>query len=177
MATKPTSNSRRSGARGPTTADSRPIPGPATREASGTPNRTEVHAARPHGPFGRVVTAEIVPSTLRNSPIDPELLRTFLLGLVPLMIAEQQGATPEHLEAGRDRCVELITSYGDELQFGGSHRAASRTALAKAFALLARQPGGITAFGVHACTSVHEYCPGNQPTPDTHAYKGNDGRP
>nr|BEK71298.1 hypothetical protein KPHV_85250 [Kitasatospora purpeofusca] len=172
MATKPTLNSRRSGARGPTAAGSQPIP-----EASGTANRTELHAARSHGPFGRVVTTELATSVLRNSPIDPELLRTFLLGLVPLVIAEQQGTTAEQLEAERDRCVELITSYGDDLQFGGSHRAASRTALAKAFALLARQPGGITAFGVHACTGVHEYCPGDQPTPQKHEYKGNDGRP
>ncbi|MFE4516707.1 hypothetical protein ACFRMQ_21225 [Kitasatospora sp. NPDC056783] len=113
-----------------------------------------------HGPFGRVVTIELDALHLKAAPLDAELLRTFLLGLVPLAIAEQQGASDGDIEAIRSRCLELIASHGDALQFGGRHRAESRTALAEAMALLARQPGGVTRFGIHACTHEHEYCPG-----------------
>ena len=125
-----------------------------------------------HGLFGRTVAIEVDPASHKSSPLDLELLRTFLLGLVPLAIAEQQGATDEDIEATRARCLDLIASHGDALQFGGRYRAESRTALAKAIALLARQPGGITQFGIHACTHEHEFCPGDKSSPDPRENQG-----
>lgn len=83
-----------------------------------------------------------------------------LLMMVPLCIAEMQAWSDERLEAARHASVQLITSHGDDLQFGGRHRGAALAATARGLALGARAPGGITALGIHACTRPHEGCPG-----------------
>ncbi|MCX4481827.1 hypothetical protein OOK44_36230 [Streptomyces cellulosae] len=122
-----------------------------------------------HGPFGLVVR---VPTPDRRPHPEhapwtgafPERLADFLTGLIPLFIAELAAATDEQLQQARDAALEQIANHGDDLQFGGEHRRSSRTALAKAFALLARAEGGVTALGVHACTAVHEGCPGLRPS-------------
>ncbi|MEU0341969.1 hypothetical protein ABZ092_24165 [Streptomyces bobili] len=71
----------------------------------------------------------------------------FLAGLIPLFIAELASATDEQINQARDAALEQIANHGDDLQFGGKHRRSSRTALARAFALLARAEGGVTALG------------------------------
>ncbi|MDH6522452.1 hypothetical protein M2159_008831 [Streptomyces sp. SAI-090] len=121
-----------------------------------------------HGPFGRVVRVPIPDQRphYEHAPWTgafPERLADFLAGLIPLFIAELASATDEQINQARDAALEQIANHGDDLQFGGKHRRSSRTALARAFALLARAEGGVTALGVHACTAVHEGCPSLKP--------------
>ncbi|MGA5442502.1 hypothetical protein ACPCKW_23700 [Streptomyces griseoincarnatus] len=121
-----------------------------------------------HGAFGLVVRVPV--ADVRPHPEHapwrgafPERLADFLVGLIPLFIAELAHATDEQIGQVRDGALEEIPHHGDDLQFGGEHRRSSRTALAKAFAILARAEGGVTALGVHACTAVHEGCPAKSP--------------
>ncbi|MCX5216212.1 hypothetical protein OG689_44560 [Kitasatospora sp. NBC_00240] len=92
-----------------------------------------------------------------------ERLADFLIFLVPLCIAELSTASDQEIDHVRTHALEQIASHGDDLQFGGKHQRSSRTALAKALAVLARAEGGVTALGVHACLAPHEGCPGRQP--------------
>ncbi|MFE9428985.1 hypothetical protein ACFYNO_39250 [Kitasatospora sp. NPDC006697] len=117
-----------------------------------------------HGPFGLVL---LDPKARTVAPSDDgfrERLADWLLFMVPMFISEQRNATAEEIDRARSDALEQIASHGDDLQFGGRHQGSSRTALAKAFAVLARAEGGVTALGVHACTAPHPFCPGERAT-------------
>jgi hypothetical protein len=117
-----------------------------------------------YGPFGCVVAAPRgVQPPRRHTTRDDQFrdrLVDWLTFMVPMFIAELRNASDEELERARTDALEQIASHGDDLQYGGKHQASSRTALAKAFAILARADGGVTALGVHACLRPHEGCPG-----------------
>ncbi|NUU20935.1 MAG: hypothetical protein HOV68_05375 [Streptomycetaceae bacterium] len=125
-----------------------------------------VTAGTPHPVFGRVVRLPGTPppEDTRDAAFRAGLI-DFLLTFAPLAIAEQRGRTNEELEPLRERWEELVTYRGDELQYGGPHRGASRSALAQGIALLARAEGGVTALGIHACITAHAGCPGAAPPP------------
>lgn len=120
----------------------------------------------PHPVFGRVVRLPDVspPEDTPDTSFRAGLV-AYLLALVPIAIAEQRSRTNQELEPLRDRWEELVTYHGDELQYGGRNRAASRSALAQAIAFLARAEGGVAALGIHACITAHVGCPGTAPQP------------
>jgi len=127
----------------------------------------------PGTPFGLVV---LVPQRAEAaSPQDRlfrEQLAGFLTALVPLFIAEQRQAPASDIERMRLDALDQIAHHGDALQFGGRHATASRTALAKGLAVLARAEGGVTILGIHACIARHDGCPGEPPAPNTSAGRG-----
>lgn len=134
-----------------------------------------------YGPFGCVVVDPDWPRpsrTQRGGRDDgfDERVQLYLLGVVPLVIAELRNARPEEVERLRVEAAKELGSHGDDLQYGGRHQASSRTALATGFGILASADGGVTAFGVHACTAPHEGCPGAHLSADSPA-AGGDGRP
>ena len=120
----------------------------------------------PHGPFGCValVREEREPRRVPRSAQPDEqfsaLLADWLLFMVPMFIAELRHATDGEIEQASADALEQIASHGDDLQYGGRHQGSSRTALAKALAILARAEGGVTVLGVHACIAPHTGCPG-----------------
>ncbi|MFM9462653.1 hypothetical protein ACKI1K_07340 [Streptomyces scabiei] len=125
------------------------------------------------GVFGRVVrvrdstdTDEAV-RTLLPRPQFRTGLADFLCFLVPLAIEEQSRLSSERIDGMREELLDTIAAHGDDLQFGGTHQKSARVALAKALALLATAEGGVTILGVHACTAVHEGCPGFKPREST----------
>jgi hypothetical protein len=83
-----------------------------------------------------------------------------LSGLVPLRILELRGTSFEQRRELVAGAAELIGSRADEMMFA-SHRKSSGvfSTLVGAFAVLAFQPGGVTALGVHACAFPHPWCP------------------
>ncbi|WP_329147374.1 hypothetical protein OIU91_17110 [Streptomyces sp. NBC_01456] len=84
-----------------------------------------------------------------------------LLGLMPLFIAEQRQKSDDELAALAERAEYTIAHKADAFQFQkpGGKPTGVLSALAAGMAALARQPGGVTALGVHACTRTHEGCP------------------
>ena len=118
-----------------------------------------------HGLFGCVVLVrkddtERVPQRGQPNEEFSVLLADWLTFMVPLFIAELRHMTDEEIRRARADALEQIASHGDDLQYGGRHQGSSRTALAKALAILARAEGGVTALGVHACLAPHVDCPG-----------------
>ncbi|WP_280454199.1 hypothetical protein [Nocardia brasiliensis] len=112
-----------------------------------------------YGPFGRVVRAAATTSPRPTTSVFDENLALWLSFSVPLAISEMQSRSEAAIEHARDSAVELISSHGDDLQYGGKHQGAALAALAKAFAICASAPGGITALGIHACLAPHDQCP------------------
>ncbi|GAB3162119.1 hypothetical protein GCM10027258_80500 [Amycolatopsis stemonae] len=60
----------------------------------------------------------------------------------------------QHLAA---EAATTIGSHGDDLMFGGKHTAAAFAALARALAVLAHQPGGVTFAGLHWCVGSRHH--------------------
>ncbi|WP_109529308.1 MULTISPECIES: hypothetical protein [Nocardia] len=87
-----------------------------------------------------------------------ENLADFLLFLVPLMLAEMREWTPEQRARNAVDTATIIASHGDDALYGGRHQGPARTAIARALALGAYSPGGITQFAVHACLHDHPDC-------------------
>lgn len=112
-------------------------------------------SSRHHPMFGRVV------SDPDGSTAVPESWQVFLLGFLPLCIADLRGRSENEMEALRLAAVEQIASHGDVAQFGGPGRAKSRVGIAQGLAVLAFAEGGVTALGMHACVEPHEGCPGD----------------
>jgi hypothetical protein len=114
------------------------------------------------GVFGRVVR-------VRDSTDTDEAVRTLLPGprFRTGAIEEQSHLSSERIDGMREELLDTIAAHGDDLQFGGTHQKSARVALAKALALLATAEGGVTILGVHACTAVHEGCPGFKPREST----------
>lgn len=115
-----------------------------------------------HGPFGRVVTAPGNAATGASST-----WVTWLLFMVPLCIAELREVSEPDIERLAARAVDLISSHGDDAQYGGHHQRSARTAIAQGLAVLARADGGVTALGIHACVRPHLDCPGHSPAHPT----------
>jgi hypothetical protein len=112
-----------------------------------------------HGPFGLVV---LDPESETSAPAT---WTDWLLFMVPLCISEMRNASEVEIDKVRAEAGEQIANHGDDAQFGGRHQASARTALAKGLALLAHAEGGVSAFGIHACTTSHDACPGERPAP------------
>ncbi|MEV4505461.1 hypothetical protein [Streptomyces klenkii] len=118
-----------------------------------------------HGPSGCVVLDpdRPRPSRVRRGGRDDDFdgrVQLYLIGVVPLVIAELRNAGIGEVVRLRVEAVHELGSHGDDLQYGGRHQESSRRALATAIGILAHADGGVTAFGVHACTGPHEGCPG-----------------
>ncbi|MHC3392860.1 hypothetical protein ACLQ2E_25845 [Streptomyces lavendulocolor] len=92
---------------------------------------------------------------------------TWLLFMVPLCIAELREVSEPDIERLAARAVDLISSHGDDAQYGGHHQRSARTAIAQGLAVLARADGGVTALGIHACVRPHLDCPGHSPAHPT----------
>ncbi|GAA4731746.1 hypothetical protein [Phytohabitans rumicis] len=91
-----------------------------------------------------------------------ELLLVALHAAVPLHIARIRRWTPTQRNAAARHAVGVIAAHGDDLLFSGRHTAAAFNALARALALMADLPGGVTFAGQHWCTRAHAGCP-NRP--------------
>ncbi|MGW4369154.1 hypothetical protein ACWEKT_26265 [Nocardia takedensis] len=83
----------------------------------------------------------------------------FLLFLVPLMLAEMRDWSAQRRAIVAADTAAMIASHGDDAQYGGRHQGPARTAIARALALGAGFPDGVTLFGVHACLHPHPDCP------------------
>lgn len=83
-----------------------------------------------------------------------------LAGLVPLAVADLARTTFEERAAYAEGAVELIAGHADQLMFASSRSKPTGvlSAIARSLAVLAYQPGGVTALGVHACTRPHPGC-------------------
>ncbi|MFD4904965.1 hypothetical protein [Kitasatospora purpeofusca] len=91
----------------------------------------------------------------------PYIWQEFLLGFLPLCIADLRAKSPAEFETIRKRSLEQIASHGDVAQFGGKGSKEARVGIAQGLAVLAFAEGGVTALGIHACIKAHEGCPGN----------------
>lgn len=89
-----------------------------------------------------------------------DVLLMSLQAAVPLWIAESRGR-PELLEEWRVGAVEAIANHGDALLYRTPGRTAETfNALARAIAVLAHAPGGVSAFGAQWCAT---HSPGGVP--------------
>ena len=122
-----------------------------------TPPSAEDGAESTRGIPGRVVRV----SDPRAGSGDPfvDNLTDFLLFLVPLMLAEMRGWSAQRRAIVAADTAAMIASHGDDAQYGGRHQGPARTAIARALALGADFPDGVTQFGVHACLHPHPDCP------------------
>ena len=86
------------------------------------------------------------------------LLTSTLTLAVPLEMARLADLTPEQRRADVTSAGRAIGTYGDVLLYGGGRGIPSVFAtVAKALAVLAYQPGGVTFDGVHFCAD-HQAC-------------------
>ncbi|MEW1922329.1 hypothetical protein [Streptomyces sp. NPDC088360] len=88
-------------------------------------------------------------------------VRLGLLGLVPFWSADLADASEARLAELAEKSQDVIAHKADVFQHQkeGQKPTGVLSALAAAIALGARQPGGITHLGVHACLELHEGCP------------------
>jgi hypothetical protein len=95
--------------------------------------------------------------------MNEDTFRMTLLHLVPLAIAELRGLTGEERKALADKDAQLIAEKADRLMFQtpSSRSSGVLAAVARALGTLSFLPGGVTAFGVHACAvcELGEACP------------------
>jgi hypothetical protein len=93
-------------------------------------------------------------------PLDPHandrrdlgLIQNTLAMAVPMWVERLQAMPWEDVEAQAHKCVELITSGGDNILYRGNKRgqtAEAFNALAQGLAVLAFSVGGVRAFGLH----------------------------
>ncbi|MBO0813859.1 MAG: hypothetical protein J2P30_01695 [Actinobacteria bacterium] len=88
------------------------------------------------------------------------LLEGMLQVTVPMWIAELRTYREEDRLAIGRRDGDFVAEHGDDVLYRGHKRGDSAkafTAVARGLAVLAFQPGGVTAFGGHWCTD-HEVC-------------------
>lgn len=90
-----------------------------------------------------------------STPHDPLADHPLLEAMLPVAVltalddlARLPDTERQHLAS---EAATTIGSHGDDLMFGGKHTAAAFAALARALALLAHQPGGVTFAGLHWC--------------------------
>ncbi|MFD9815072.1 hypothetical protein [Streptomyces sp. NPDC059080] len=88
-------------------------------------------------------------------------VRWGLLGLVPFWSADLAGDSEEQLRQAAEDAEDVIAHKADVFQYQKNRQKATGvlSALAAAIALGARQEGGITHLGIHACLEPHEGCP------------------
>jgi len=80
------------------------------------------------------------------------LLRTALEVAVPLWITEMQKTPWPRLQEQGQACSQIIAEHGDNILYRSKKRgetALAFNALARAIAILAFAPGGVTAFELH----------------------------
>ena len=94
-------------------------------------------------------------------------LREALAALVPMGIAELRGSTFEQRRRHIEGCADLIACKADGMMFSGKKRQPTGVlpAIVRGMAVLAYQPGGVTALGVHACADPHPWCPATSRRP------------
>lgn len=89
---------------------------------------------------------------MNNLSNNHELLKVSLAAAVPLWIAEFKKLTHDQRAQIAKDAAQVVAEKGDVLQFGSKTKGAAANAfnqLARGIAVLAFQPGGITAFGMH----------------------------
>ncbi|QXJ25944.1 hypothetical protein AGRA3207_007513 [Actinomadura graeca] len=86
-------------------------------------------------------------------------IRTALQALIPQAIAELQEVSFEQRRARAAAASQIIAERADRLMFAARSRPGVLGPLAEGLAVLAFQPGGVTALGLHACTAPHIGCP------------------
>ncbi|MFC4048339.1 hypothetical protein ACFOY4_01475 [Actinomadura syzygii] len=86
-------------------------------------------------------------------------IRSALLMLVPLAIAELAVVPLEMRREIAEEAGDIIAGKADQLMFASDNKPGVLGPMARGFAALAYQPGGVTALGLHACTEPHSECP------------------
>lgn len=86
-----------------------------------------------------------------------DLLATSLAAAVHLEMLRLRDHTPQQRAAEVRSAGVHIGAHGDTLQYGGPGTVSVFTTTAKALAVLAYQPGGVTFAGMHFCTQ-HQLC-------------------
>lgn len=86
-------------------------------------------------------------------------IRLALLMLVPLAITELAGLSFETRQKIAEEAGDLISGKADQLMYASSQEPGVLGPMARGFAALAYQPGGVTALGLHACVLPHPGCP------------------
>jgi hypothetical protein len=82
---------------------------------------------------------------------DHPLLEMMLPVAVLIALEEIAQLTDTERERRASESATTIGSHGDDLMFGGRHTSDAFAALARALAVLAHQPGGVTFAGLHWC--------------------------
>ncbi|MEV1178594.1 hypothetical protein [Nonomuraea sp. NPDC049784] len=101
------------------------------------------------------------PSPGKEAQLEPWMLQTPLLALVPQAIHEMRPLSFAERQAIATECSQTIAERSDRLMFPtpGGKPSGVLAALARGFAAAAYQPGGITTLGIHACVFAHPGCP------------------
>lgn len=94
------------------------------------------------------------------------LLATALAAAVPLEIGLVRQLDPGQLGLLRERLSPMLQQGGDDLLYGGRRCAAAFAAYTRTLAVLAFQPGGVTAFGLTFCAAHPRVRAGHQVCPD-----------
>lgn len=86
-----------------------------------------------------------------------ELLTTSLAAAVHIEMLKLRDLTPEQRAAEVRSAGVHIGQHGDTLQYGGCGTVSVFATTARAIAVLAYQPGGVTFSGMHFCAD-HQAC-------------------
>ncbi len=121
--------------------------------------------ASSYSPFGRVVRADTATSTHAEISVLAEHVALWLSFSVPLAISEIRSWSDTAIAHARAEATDLISSHSDALLAGRKLGGPALAALARAFAICASVPGGITALGIHACLEPHDHCPATTSSP------------
>ena len=98
------------------------------------------------------------------------VLRETLRLAVPMHMVELTGLPPDALTAIATRSADILSTHGDDLQYGGKHCAQTFNALARGLAVAAlTADGGVDFAGQHWCatpgcraTSRREHAAGDE---------------
>ncbi|UJW28842.1 hypothetical protein L3Q67_26645 [Saccharothrix sp. AJ9571] len=89
------------------------------------------------------------------TPIDPLAQHPLLEAMLPVAVLtaldEVAGLTAAERRRLASEAATIIGSHGDDLMFGGKHTGDAFATLARALAVLAHQPGGVSFAGLHWC--------------------------
>ncbi|QFG25437.1 hypothetical protein [Actinomadura sp. WMMB 499] len=89
------------------------------------------------------------------------VIRDALLMLTPLAILEMRVVPFETRKEIASEAADIIASKADQLMYTPGKNPGVLGHLARGFAALAYQEGGVTALGLHACAEPHIECPGS----------------
>ncbi|MCT2588254.1 hypothetical protein [Actinophytocola gossypii] len=92
---------------------------------------------------------------------DPLADHPLLEAMLPVAVLTALDEVSHFTDTERQRLAAdastTIASHGDDLMFGGKHCRPAFTALARALAVLAHQPGGVTFAGLHWCVGSRHH--------------------